>query len=391
MADFVAPSFLWLLLHKELLHKSIVCFRKFYESIPSEQWLRLIDRQFPSLAKSETADFISGGGHRWKGGHDLFMDVFPEFFRDPPRAMHDLGHILLTDFPTRAGIPIPGCSQSGLGEWLMGIGIPQKYLSINLMDVLNGIDGGGGILFEGIGGYNELLSAMSGDLPMNAGTFLNTFGEGSIELIGGISTSDPLLVRAGAENVLAGFVSAWKTYTYYIDPVSFFSHSITAALLGGGISYVLNRNVNMESLARSVMHTAGRSSLLGGLGAMSWYFSAGASLGFLAMKLGKMIAIHVQRDQMLSCACFPSTFEQRRKKFLQSPYIRDFHERDKLTKEHLKRTLEKPSFPASEQEKKKKFFLDSQIKASDSQVRDFREKYKLFRKDLRKKMKNFLP
>ena len=73
------------------------------------------------------------------------------------------------------------------------------------MDVLNGIDGGG-ILFKGIGGikeglegYEDLISAISGDLPMNAEIFQDTFGEGSIELLTGISTSNPLLIGAGAE------------------------------------------------------------------------------------------------------------------------------------------------------------------------------------------------
>lgn len=42
-----------------------------------------------------------------EGGHDLFMDVLPEFFRDPPRAMHDLGHILLTDFLPRQEFLFP--------------------------------------------------------------------------------------------------------------------------------------------------------------------------------------------------------------------------------------------------------------------------------------------
>lgn len=261
------------------------------------------------------------------------------------------------------------------------------------MDVLNGIDGGG-ILFKGIGGikeglegYEDLISAISGDLPMNAEIFQDTFGEGSIELLTGISTSNPLLIGAGAENILAGFISAWKTYTCYIDPASFFSHSITAALLGSGISYILNRNVHKESLVSSVMRTAGRSSLLGGFGAVSWYFSAGTSLGFLAMKLGEMMAINAQREQILSCACSPKTFEQMRKKFLQDPYIRDFRERDKLIKVRLKRTLEKPSLPASEQEKKK-FFQDTRIKISDSQVKYFREKDKLFKRDLCKKLKS---
>ena len=73
------------------------------------------------------------------------------------------------------------------------------------------------------------------------------------------------------------------------------------------------------------------------------------------MKLGEMMAINAQREQILSCACSPKTFEQMRKKFLQDPYIRDFRERDKLIKVRLKRTLEKPSLPASEQEKKNSF------------------------------------
>ena len=101
------------------------------------------------------------------------------------------------------------------------------------MDVLNGIDGGG-ILFKGIGGikeglegYEDLISAISGDLPMNAEIFQDTFGEGSIELLTGISTSNPLLIGAGAENILAGFISAWKTYTCYIDPASFNNSSPT--------------------------------------------------------------------------------------------------------------------------------------------------------------------
>ena len=102
------------------------------------------------------------------------------------------------------------------------------------------------------------------------------------------------------------------------------------------------------------------------------------------MKLGEMMAINAQREQILSCACSPKTFEQMRKKFLQDPYIRDFRERDKLIKVRLKRTLEKPSLPASEQEKKK-FFQDTRIKISDSQAKYFREKDKLFKRDLCKR------
>ena len=133
MADVVTSSFLCSLLYEELLHKNIIWFRKFYESIPSHQWRCLVDKQFPSLAKSETADFISGGNHRWKGGHDLFMDVLPEdvahavnspdiiavFSKFFPQLLHQSingPHITcIIVFPHRIqyvslGRTIPGCS-----------------------------------------------------------------------------------------------------------------------------------------------------------------------------------------------------------------------------------------------------------------------------------------
>lgn len=97
------------------------------------------------------------------------------------------------------------------------------------------------------------------------------------------------------------------------------------------------------------------------------------------------MAINAQRNQMLSCACSPSTFEQRKEKFFQDPWIRDFFERNKLVREHLLRELEKPSLPASGQQMKK-FSRNTWIRESDSQVREFREKDNLSRERLRQKL-----
>ena len=68
------------------------------------------------------------------------------------------GHVICTDFPTKAGIPIPGFSQAGLGQYLESIGLAKGWLSINIMD--------GAIGFLAIAeGHADLLKAISGNLP----------------------------------------------------------------------------------------------------------------------------------------------------------------------------------------------------------------------------------
>ena len=105
-----------------------------YMHIPADVLRNTVDGLFPSLAKNAAADAVSGFGHRWVHGHDLIMDIAGQFFRHPVHAVKQAGHILLTDFPTKAGIPIPGFSQSGLGSLLVDMGIPKGYLSLNMMD-----------------------------------------------------------------------------------------------------------------------------------------------------------------------------------------------------------------------------------------------------------------
>ena len=180
-----------------------------YMHIPADVLRNTVDGLFPSLAKNAAADAVSGFGHRWVHGHDLIMDIAGQFFRHPVHAVKQAGHILLTDFPTKAGIPIPGFSQSGLGSLLVDMGIPKGYLSLNMMDA------GIGLLAIGEGS-SDLISAMSGNVPMDAWTAFDTFGEGGIELALGYSTQNPLLIGAGIENILAGCVSTLKTFTDYV-------------------------------------------------------------------------------------------------------------------------------------------------------------------------------
>lgn len=296
-----------------------------YMHIPADVLRNTVDGLFPSLAKNAAADFLSGRWHRWKGGHDLIMDIFPEFFRDPVQAIRQAGHILLTDFPTKDGIPIPGCSRSGLGmlfdNFTNNIGgvihiNAREWLSLNIMDA------GIGLLAIGEGS-SDLISTMSGNVPMDAWTAFDTFGEGGIELALGYSTQNPLLIGAGIENILAGCVSTLKTFTDYVDPASFFGHSMTAAILGAGFSYALNRKKDKEALGRIVLGTSARSTLLGVLSSASGYFTAGAFLGFSAMQIGKIMAANAQQEQVLCCSCSLLTFEQQLKTFAADEFFRE--------------------------------------------------------------------
>ncbi len=310
----------------EIIVKSAVGGTRYvYMHIPTDALRHTVDGLFPSLAKNAAADFLSGRWHRWKGGHDLIMDIFPEFFRDPVQAIRQAGHILLTDFPTKDGIPIPGCSRSGLGmlfdNFTNNIGgvihiNAREWLSLNMMDA------GIGLLAIGEGSC-DLISAMSGNVPMDAWTAFDTFGEGGIELVLGYSTQNPLLIGAGIENILAGCVSTLKTFTDYVDPASFFGHSMTGAILGAGFSYALNRKKAKGTLGRTVLGTSARSALLGALSSASGYFTAGAFLGFMAMQIGKIMAANVQKEQMLCCSCSPLTFEQQLKTFTEDEFFRE--------------------------------------------------------------------
>lgn len=131
------------------------------------------------------------------------------------------------------------------------------------------------------------------------------------------------MIGAGIENILAGCVSTLKTFTDYVDPASFFGHSMTGAILGAGVSYALNRKKGKEALGRTVLGTSARSALLGALSSASGYFTAGAFLGFTAMQIGKIMAAHAQKEQMLCCSCSPLTFEQQLKTFSEDEFFRE--------------------------------------------------------------------
>lgn len=258
-----------------------------YLYTPAETIRAFSDSLFPALAHNSIADIAVGQGHRFKAGHDLLIDVIASQQSFSDKLSH-AGHILLTDFPTKAGIPIPGFSQSGLGQMLVALGIPKGYLCLNICDV------GMGIIAIPEGSL-DLMHAITGDLPMNAWTFFDTFGEGALEIGTGLMTENPLLLIAGAENLAAGVISGMSALNQYIDQQfvsieEFFGYGMTGFMIGCVLTTLNSRGKTKKGITKNFATMTGRSLLLGGLGSLSVAFSLGAAVGLLGFALGKYLA-----------------------------------------------------------------------------------------------------
>ncbi|MBC2596468.1 hypothetical protein H5P28_19540 [Ruficoccus amylovorans] len=176
-----------------------------------------MDGLFPFFAKFPLADSLaSGGGHRWKAGHDLLLDLPGTFSQHGiVEGYRHAGHVLLTDFPTKAGIPIPGFSRAGLGQWLEGMGISNGWLNVNACDAGVG-------LFAVAEGSADLMQAFSGTLDMGPWTFVDTFVEGGVEVVLGCWLENPFLLAGGIEKRASPFPashgpawgSGWKGWGF---------------------------------------------------------------------------------------------------------------------------------------------------------------------------------
>jgi len=260
-----------------------------YLSIPTSNLRNFVDGLFPSLAKCGIADAVSGKYHRYMAGHDILLDVFSTAKSSGIKdALHQAGHIALTDFPTKAGIPIPLFSNSGLGGWLVNsVGIGRGWLCVNVCDA------GVGILAVA-DGSGKLLAALNGELPMTAWTFFDTFVQGTLEVTFGSFMKNPLLVLGGVENIFAGTISAvnkamgiWREYSVPIsvDPLSFLGAGLLSASLGFLIGYTLLGETVPDSLMEGI-----KSGAVGSLFTISAGCGFGAILGLAAFSFGKALA-----------------------------------------------------------------------------------------------------
>ena len=236
----------------------------FYHLVPADAIRNFVDALFPTLAKNPAADCVSGALHRYRGGHDLILDVGDTMTKKGVgKALDHAGHILLTDLPTKAGIPIPLFSQKGLGGLLQNLGLSPSWLNLNLGDTVLGTLA----LSESM---SDLSAAAAGGLPMDFSTFCDTFAEGALEVGTGIWSKNPLLLFAGAENIMAGLVAAWKHFTWYVPP----ELCLGAASLAGGTGFIVSKFLLKEDDI-TALRKSFRSALTGGLFTVSAAFGWG--------------------------------------------------------------------------------------------------------------------
>ena len=262
-----------------------------YLQIPTNSLRGFFDALFPSLAKNATADIARGFGHRWTAGHDLLIDIPKTVSKyGVNEGAKQTGHILLTDFPTKAGIPIPGLSSSGLGIFLTETcKIPSGYLCLNVMDTAVGI-------FAMTEGAFDLFNVISQNLRMSPELFFDTFVEGAAEIAAGVHCENPLLLIAGAEQIAGGIYSCLYTITHpvwYVNPLNFFSGCLSAGILTLLISKFLLKKDNTASLV-----DAAKSCFIGGLLSISVHFWLGGIIALFGCGLGKLMAERDNKSQL---------------------------------------------------------------------------------------------
>ena len=274
--------------------KSIVSAGNFaYLQVPADKLRHFCDNLFPTLAKNPTADVVTGAAHRWKAGHDILVDI-PKTALDEGlgKAAKQAGHVLLTDFPTKAGIPIPGLSQSGLGEFLIKHGIDRAFLSLNLTDAFVGI-------FAMSESTFDMINVVSQQLRMTPQLFFDTFVEGAIEIVAGGACKNPLLLFSGISEVAAGFVATYNTITkplWYVDPLDFFGCGLCSALLSFLFSKFVCKRNNKE-----VASDCCKSVLISSLFSIYSGFGFAGIIALSAWGVGRIVA---QRDNTQKKECF---------------------------------------------------------------------------------------
>ncbi|MDD5091528.1 MAG: hypothetical protein PHQ23_11510, partial [Candidatus Wallbacteria bacterium] len=160
---------------------------------PTDKWMDVIDGA------------VRGPGHRWLNHHPV--DFLKEYLfgEVPGLSVTDYMRHAFCDLITTKGMPL---LTQDVHHWLVEMGINHQFLlewaHVNLFDITIGT-------ITLLDGSRTLVLALTSQLPWNGvETFVMTFGKGALELAGGISTQNPILVASGICNVGAGTVSYYK-------------------------------------------------------------------------------------------------------------------------------------------------------------------------------------
>ena len=257
--------------------------------IPASSLRQTFESLAPSLAKNLDADSVSGLYHRYKAGHDLLLDVSRTAYEKGTWAgAQQAGHILLTDFGTKAGIPIPGFSRDALGGYLESLGVHPRWLQVNLFDSTFGI-------LALTDGYSNLSAALAGGLALTPTTAFNTFGAGALELGVAVHSGNPLLIAGGLENIAAGLVATYKEFSVYVAPLSVLGPAVFSFALGFALSKVALSNTTQAALADGL-----KGALISAMFAIYPAFGFGCIAGSLLARGASSLATFHEEDRRRS-------------------------------------------------------------------------------------------
>lgn len=207
----------------------------FHRELIGREGYRQIADWTHSLSKSSTdlaMDAFKGGPfHRWVGHHPV--DLARMWLDGKVEVLPALRHLSL-DVITTNGLPtLPESVHTALRD----IGVP--YQTLVEWTHINAFDVAVGCISMADGAYS-LTIALTGHLDWGTQTFVFTFGQGTVEIIAGCMTQNPLLVAGGVMHVASGSLSAWEHWSTQ-DPTMFdhiFS-TLEAAGFGMGLSTAL--------------------------------------------------------------------------------------------------------------------------------------------------------
>ncbi len=158
---------------------------------------------------------IAKGCHRTMHGH--FIGDALTVMKDPRLSCVDFFRHLGTDIVTKNGLPIlPSCISEKIVT-LLNLYDPALNMTLTKLSPwvnLNILDAGASILAVGHAG-SSVIDIITGSAEWGAGYAINTFGVGACDIATGVATQNPILIGAGAVDIVCGTVTA---YDYYSQP-----------------------------------------------------------------------------------------------------------------------------------------------------------------------------
>lgn len=232
---------------------------------------------------------IQVGHHRALHGHHFITDFF-RTLSDKDLSCIDFIRHLGTDIVTKNGLPLlPASTIQSISD-VLGISVSKiaPWVSFNLLDCFSSI------MAIGHAGSN-VVDIIAGTAEWSTGYALNAFGVGSLELISGYYTCNPILMASGATDVACGAVTACEYYTQPFfcgvpleDILQSSTIGASVSLLLTGIELVINRKrYTPTEKIKTLSSRIAMSGLLSGLSVISAPLAITAAAGFAGFKLAK--------------------------------------------------------------------------------------------------------